>query len=134
MLGKAKFATLMPIKNMNRAIRFYTKSLGGKLQERATGAMKNDWASVKVAGEQIWLITPSKREKRTVAYSTFVVSDIKRTVKALTKSGVKFDKAEDMGPGTRIEGPIAYAPWGASAFFQDSEGNLLMVWQNFPPM
>jgi predicted enzyme related to lactoylglutathione lyase len=133
MLGKAKFATLMPIKNMNRAIRFYTKSLGGKLQERATGAMKNDWASVKVAGEQIWLITPAKREKRTVAYSSFLVRDIKRTVKALTKSGVKFDPAERM-EGSKSEGPIAWMPWGGSAFFKDSEGNLLMLWQNIPPM
>jgi predicted enzyme related to lactoylglutathione lyase len=134
MLARSKFATLMPIRNMNRAIRFYTKSLGGKLQERASGAMRNDWASVRVAGESIWLITPSKREKRTVAYTAFLVRNIKPIVRGLQRRGVKFEKAERATPQTKIDGPIATEPWGSSAFFKDSEGNLLMLWQNNPPM
>ena len=134
MLARAKFATLMPIKKMNRAIKFYTKQLGGRLMYRASGAMKDDFASVKVAGTEIWLITPSKREKRTVSYSAFQVKDIKRVVKGLQKNGVKFDKAERMGADSKVDGPIAWEPWGASAFFSDPEGNLLMLWQNIPPM
>jgi hypothetical protein len=39
-----------------------------------------------------------------------------------------------MSKETKVEGPIAYESFGASAFFKDSEGNLLMVWQNNPPM
>jgi len=76
------------------------------------------------------LIRPEKREKRDLAYSTFIVKDIKAEVGILKKRGVRFLRAEKMVPESRIEGPISYGPYGASAFVRDSEGNLLMLWQN----
>ena len=36
-----------------------------------------------------------------------------------------------MNHHTKVDGPIAYEEFGASAFFKDSEGNLLMLWQGF---
>jgi predicted enzyme related to lactoylglutathione lyase len=119
---------------MNRAIKFYTKKIGGKLQERGPGQMRNFWASVKLANSEIWLIAPQGREKRTLAYSTFLVKNIKGFVKGLQRKGVKFRRAERMGPESKVVGPIAFEPFGASAFFKDSEGNLLMVWQSNPRM
>ncbi len=80
MLSKAAFATSVPIRNMDRAIRFYTRTLGGSLNMRAQGEMKNYWASVNVGKEEFWLVKPEKREKRDLAYSTFIVKDIKKTV------------------------------------------------------
>lgn len=129
MLAKSQLVTLVPIRNMDRAVKFYTKTLGGKLLMRATGEMRDGWASVKVGGDELWLIVPSKRERRSAAYSTFVVKDIRKVVKGLLRRRVKFDAAERM-PGSKAEGPIAVAPWGSSAFFHDTEGNLLMLWQN----
>lgn len=122
--------TLVPIRNMKRALSFYTKVLGAKVGMRAPGDMKDHWASIRLGGSELWLITPAKWEKRTVAYSTFVVKDIRKVVKGLLKAKVKFDPAEDLGEEATTEGPIAFAPWGASAFFRDSEGNYLMLWQN----
>ncbi|MCI4337135.1 MAG: VOC family protein [Thermoplasmata archaeon] len=126
--------TLIPIKNMNRAIKFYTKVLGGKLGYRGQGPMKDFWASGTVAGAEVWFVNPGVREKRKLSYQTFVVKDIKQYVAALKARGVKFEKAEKMSKETKIEGPIAWDNFGASAFFKDTEGNLLMTWQNFPPM
>ena len=130
MLSKTDFATFVPIRNMNRAVKFYTKTLGGSLNMRAKGELKNDWASVNIGKEEFWLIRPEKREKRDLAYSTFIVKDIKETVGRLKKKGVKFLRAEKMGPESRIEGAISYGPYGAGAFLKDSEGNLLMLWEN----
>jgi len=130
MLSKASFATLIPIKNMNRAVKFYTKSLGGSLNMRATGDMRNYWASVNVGKSEFWLIRPEKREKRDLAYSTFIVKDIKKMVAVLKKKRVRFVPGEKMGPDSRVEGPIVYSPYGAEAMFKDSEGNLFMLWQN----
>lgn len=96
--------------------------------------MKDGFASVKIGGQEIWLITPSKREKRTLAYTMFLVKNIRSEVKLLQAKGVKFDRAQKMGAESRIEGPIAFESFGAGAFFKDSEGNLLGLWQNFPPM
>lgn len=134
MASKARLVTLMPIRDMDRAIKFYAKALGGELLYRGEGDMKDSWASVKVAGQEVWLVTPSKREKRELAYSTFLVRNIKTFVAELTKNGVKFEKPERASKETRVEGPIAFEPFGAMCLFKDSEGNLLMAWQNNPPM
>jgi predicted enzyme related to lactoylglutathione lyase len=134
MFSGARLVTLMPISNMNRAIKFYTKALGAKVRFRGQGEMKNFWAWVKVGSNDIWLTAPQKREKRTLAYSTFLVKNIKTTVKELQRKGVKFERAEKMGPDSKIIGPITYESFGASAFFKDSERNLLMIWQNVPAM
>ena len=130
MLSKSDFATLVPIKNMDRAVKFYTRTLGGSLNMRAKGEMKNYWASVNVGKSEFWLIKPEKREKRELAYSTFIVKDIKKTVEGLRRKGVRFLPAERMGPDTTTDGPISYSPYGAGAFLKDSEGNLLGLWQN----
>jgi predicted enzyme related to lactoylglutathione lyase len=130
MLSKADFATLIPIRNMDRALKFYTKTLGGSLNMRAPGDMRNSWASVNLGKAEFWLVRPEKHEKRDLAYSTFVVKDIKKTVGGLKKKRVKFLPAERMGAESKIDGPISYSPYGAGAILKDSEGNLLMLWQN----
>jgi predicted enzyme related to lactoylglutathione lyase len=130
MLSKAGHASLIPIKNLDRALKFYTDTLGGKLKDRGEGEMKDSWASVTINKSELWLIKPQKREKMELAYNVFMVDDIKKTVSGLTKSGAKFLPGEEMGPGTKVDGPITTMPWGAkSAFLKDSEGNLLMLWE-----
>ncbi len=132
--GTSRLVTLLPIRNMNRALRFYTKALGARLLARGRGEMRDSWASVRWADSEIWLIRPSAVEKRSLAYTALLVSNIKRTVGQLDRQGVKFQRAERSTPQTKVEGPIAFDSWGAAAFFKDTEGNLLMVWQNMPPM
>ena len=131
MLTKAGFATLTPVRNMDRAVKFYTKTLGGKLQSRAEGEMKEMWASVKIGKEEFWLIKPSSSQgkKPDLAFSTFIVKNIKAEVTDLKKRGARFEKAEKMDWTTKIDGPISYDPVGATAFLKDSEGNLLMLFQ-----
>jgi predicted enzyme related to lactoylglutathione lyase len=115
---------------MDRAVKFYTETLGGKVLMRDTGEMKDMWASIKLAGSEFWLITPDKQEKRELSYSVFAVKDITTAVRDLKAKGVKFSRAERMSKETKVEGPIARdAGMGASAFFKDSEGNLLMLFE-----
>jgi predicted enzyme related to lactoylglutathione lyase len=121
---------MIPIKNMDRAIKFYTKSLGGRLNMRAPGEMRNFWASVNVGKTEFWLIHPEKREKRNLAYSTFAVKDIRKTVAWLRKRRVRFLRGEKMAANDKVEGPITFGSYGAGAVFKDSEGNLFMLWQS----
>jgi len=125
-----KHATLIPVRNMDRAVKFYTATLGGKLLQRMEGDMKDFWASLSVSGSEFWLVSPEEREKRELAYSVFTVDDIKAAVAELKGKGVRFRRGEKMGETSRVEGPITYDPVGATAFFKDSEGNLLMLWQS----
>lgn len=134
MLSGARLVTLIPIRSMNRAIEFYTGSMGGKLLYRGQGEMKNFWASVKIGKDEIWLINPPKRDKRKLAYNLFMVKDIKKAVASLKKKRVKFERAEKSGPDSKAVGAILFESFGASAFFKDTEGNLLMLWQNSPAM
>jgi len=124
-----KHATLVPVRNMDRAVKFYTESLGGKLLHRMEGDMKDFWASVEVSGSEFWLVSPAEREKRELAYSVFMVDDIKGAVGKLKEKGVKFNRGEKTDKDSRVEGPITYDSAGAEAFFKDSEGNLLMLYQ-----
>jgi predicted enzyme related to lactoylglutathione lyase len=133
-LSSFGYATILPIKKMNRAIKFYTETLGGKVLYRGEEDMKDSWAAVRIGKADLWLVTPEKWEKRELSYSVFLVKDAKKTVRELQKSGVKFEPGEKMGKGSRVEGPITYVDGAASAFFKDTEGNLLMIWQNNPPM
>jgi predicted enzyme related to lactoylglutathione lyase len=133
-LANARGVTLIPIRNMNRALKFYTRALGGQLRYRGRGEMRDAWASVQVARQELWLIVPQTREPRKLAYSAFLVKNIKSAVRRLQRNRVKFERAEKMGPESRIEGPITFDSFGASAFFKDTEGNLFMLWQSFPPM
>ena len=134
MASGPQMVTLIPIVKMDRAIRFYTKTLGGKLVYRGEGPMKNFWASLKVGGADVWFVAPEAREKRKLSYQALLVKDIRKYVANLKRRGVKFEKAVRTNKDTKVEGSIAFEPFGASAFFKDTEGNLLMAWQNFPPM
>ncbi|HEV2389273.1 MAG TPA: VOC family protein [Nitrososphaerales archaeon] len=124
-----KHATLIPVRNMDRAVKFYTEGLGGKVLHRMEGDMKDFWASLEVSGSEFWLVSPEEREKRELAYSVFMVDDIKGVVAELKERGVKFSRGEKTDKESRVEGPITYDSAGAAAFFKDSEGNLLMLFQ-----
>ena len=131
MLTKAGFATITPVRDMDRAIKFYTKTLGGKLEMRATGDMKDIWASIRLGKQSFWLgPRDPKLKKLDFAFSTFIVKDIRAEVRSLKSRGARFLRAEKMNAATKVEGPIAFSEFGGSAFFNDSEGNLLMLWQN----
>jgi len=127
-----KHATLVPVRDMDRAVKFYTETLGGKLLHRMEGDMKDFWASVEVSGSDFWLVSPEEREKIALAYSVFMVDDIKGVVAKLKERGVKFRRGEKTDKDSRVEGAITYDSAGAVAFFKDSEGNLLMLYQGTP--
>lgn len=130
----AKLVSLIPIRKMDRALKFYTKALGAKLIFRGRGEMKNYWADLKVGNTEVWFVLAGKDGPRKLAYHNFVVKNITSYVRGLQQKGVKFEKAEKTPTSVRMDGPITWEPFGGSAFFKDSEGNLLMVWQNIPPM
>jgi len=129
MADQARLVTLIPVRKMGRAIEFYTKKLGAKVVMRGEGPMKDYWSALKVGGVDVWFTRADKTEKRKLAYQNFTVKNIQRYVAQLQKKGIKFEKAEKMSRETKVEGPIAFDTYGASAFFHDSEGNLLMVYQ-----
>ncbi len=95
--------------------------------------MKDMWVSVRMGRKEFWLIKPSDKEqgkKTDLAFSTFIVKNIKTEVANLKKKGAKFDAPETGEWTAKADDPIAYDPVGAAAFLKDSEGNLLMLFQS----
>jgi len=132
--ARARLVPLLPVRDMSRALRFYTKKLGAKVLMRAPGPMRNYWASIRIGQVEVWFVRPDQPEKRNLSYHTFLVRNVRSAVKGLQKKGVRFDRGQKTPATTKLEGPINWEPWGGSAYFRDTEGNLLMVWQNIPPM
>jgi catechol 2,3-dioxygenase-like lactoylglutathione lyase family enzyme len=127
-LEGASYATVLPVRKLDRALKFYTETLGAKLIVRPEGEMGKYFASVELGKTEFWLLTPSRRERRELAYSAFTVRDIKSVVNNLKERGVKFQRAEKTRTN-RVEGSIAYDEIAAVAFFKDTEGNLLLITQ-----
>jgi predicted enzyme related to lactoylglutathione lyase len=130
MLSKSTLATLVPIKNMDRAVKFYRDVLGATIEMRPEGEMGGSFASLRIGDAEFWLVKPEIKEKRSLAYYAFGVEDIRKTVAGLQKKGVRFKRAVKEDPNDKVDGPITFSEWGASAFFNDSEGNLQMLWQD----
>ena len=72
----------------------------------------------------LYEIAPTKAENTA---APFLVEDIEEEVNELKRKGIAFEEY-DM-PGLKIKGGIATVGQDASAWFKDSEGNILAVTQ-----
>ncbi|HEV8544815.1 MAG TPA: VOC family protein [Candidatus Limnocylindrales bacterium] len=130
-LANAPLNATLPAHDIERAKRWYEEKLG------VTPVMDLGVAGqLYTTGGTPWLIyqTPSAGTgKHTLA--GFVVDNIDQTISELRAKGVKFEDYAlgDQGPTT--ENGIARDPTGgASAWFTDSEGNILAITQLPPGM
>ena len=106
----------VPISDMNRAIQFYTKTLGLKLKFQ----MGNDWAEVEAPGLTIGLhpmmeMHGPKTGKSEALSIGFTVQKLETAMDALKKKGVSF------APKLVEEGPVRLA------FFTDPDGTPLYL-------
>ncbi len=124
-----RFLCLIPVKKLDRAISFYTEKLGGKLVSRGPGDMEEWSATISIGKDDFLLVTPEEIEKRELSYNMLIVKDIKETVSRLRARGVRFARGEKLTTSSKVDGPISFDTWGATAFFNDSEGNLLTLFQ-----
>ncbi len=103
--------------DLDRAIEFYTKTLGWEKTMDQPMGDGTRWVTVAPKGEKTMftLSTPERDESwKAGGFSGIVleVDDVHRTYGELTKRGVEFqDTPADM-------------PWGGWATFKDSEGNV----------
>lgn len=130
-LANAPLTATLPAHDIERAKSWYQEKLG------LTPAMDLGVAGqLYTTGSTSWMIyqTPSAGTgKHTLA--GFVVDNIDETMSELRAKGVKFEDYAlgDQGPTT--ENGVARDPsGGASAWFTDSEGNVLAITQLPPGM
>lgn len=104
----------IPVKDQDRALKFYTEKLGFELLVDAEMGPQR-WIELKIPGgeTQVVLFTPEGHEDRVGTFSNvvFMSDDIQKTFKELKAKGVKF------------KGELKEEPWGTYAILEDSEGN-----------
>jgi predicted enzyme related to lactoylglutathione lyase len=115
MISKVKFVSI-PVRDQDRAVEFYTKTLGFTLTTDQPFDGTQRWIELEIPGAEtsIVLYTPKGQEDRigTFANLAYVTEDIDTTYEELRAKGVEFT--------TRPE-RASWGKWWAA--FKDSEGN-----------
>jgi predicted enzyme related to lactoylglutathione lyase len=123
MLTKSPTTTMLPVSDMDRAVRFYSDTLG--LEERATTP---DGGHVFAAGsDAIGLLPAEAGAQSGHTVLSFEVTDIEAEIRDLEGRGVTF--ADYDTPGLKTVGHIADMGGERAAWFADSEGNILCIHQ-----
>jgi catechol 2,3-dioxygenase-like lactoylglutathione lyase family enzyme len=122
-LSQASFHAAIPCSDLDRAKRFYAEKLGLTPSRDTAGGAFYAGAN----GTQFLLFPSGGRASGTHTQMGFRVADAEAEVKALKDRGVEFEEYEF--PGFDKSTSIATTGPAHTAWFKDSEGNLLGVVQ-----
>ena len=124
MLQDGQVYAKLPASDMARARRFYVETLGFRPTWEGEGFAR----FVCAGGSSFLLFASSGRASGDHDQCGWVVEDIDAEVAELRRRGIALEEF----PGYRFEDGIRVDPAGRSAWFRDTEGNLLNVRSNTP--
>jgi predicted enzyme related to lactoylglutathione lyase len=114
----------IPVANLARARQFYEQKLGFKPAREEAGGVTYEFG-----GRTACFMYPTPNAGTSKASQAFwQVEDIEREVSELKARGVKFEEY-DM-PGLKTKNGIASAGGAKSAWFKDTEGNIMALIQS----
>lgn len=114
----------IPAANLDRARQFYEQKLGFKAAREIAGGVAYEFAN----GTACFMYpTPNAGTSR-ASQAFWQVEDVEKEVAELKARGVKFEEY-DM-PGLKTTNSIATAGGAKSAWFKDSEGNIMAIIQS----
>jgi predicted enzyme related to lactoylglutathione lyase len=124
MLQNSPMFAYIPAKDMARARRFYEQQLGFKPKREIEGGVAYEFAG----GTACFLYpTPNAGTSR-ASQAFWQVQDLEREVSELRGKGVVFEEYDY--PGLKTMNGIATAGGAKSAWFKDTEGNILAIIQS----
>jgi predicted enzyme related to lactoylglutathione lyase len=122
MLRAAPIRAYIPVSDLSRAKNFYEKTLGLAPKEAYAGGVIYECGGAEV------FMYPTKNAGTSKASQAFwQVEDVEAEVAELKARGVVFEEY-DM-PGIRMKNSIATGGGAKTAWFKDTEGNILAVSQ-----
>ena len=122
MLSSAPIRAYIPAGNVSRARKFYEDTLGLKPKEEfAHGVI------YECGGAEVFLYPTSNAGTSKASQAFWQVEDVEAEVAELKARGVTFEEY-DM-PGVTMENSIATGGGAKTAWFKDTEGNILAVSQ-----
>lgn len=125
MLGNARVGAILVATDIERAKKFYVDKLGLRVVE--TSAPSGDFAMFEAGdGTMLYLYLREGGSKAEHTVAGWVVDDIETAVAELRDKGVVFEQYDLPGLKTD-ERDIAESGPAKSAWFKDTEGNILAV-------
>jgi len=114
----------IPVSDINRARKFYEQKLGFKPRHEQAGGVVYEFGQHTAC---FMYPTPNAGTSR-ASQAFWQVDDVEREVAELKSRGVTFEEY-DM-PGLKTRNGIATAGGAKTAWFKDTEGNILALVQN----
>ena len=118
MIKAVKFISI-PTRDQDRALAFYTQSLGFAVATDQPFDEGQRWIELRIPGAdtRLVLFTPPGHESRVGEFAglSFECDDVQRTYEEMRGKGVEFAQ------------PPKTEHWGTSAIFKDSEGNQFVL-------
>jgi predicted enzyme related to lactoylglutathione lyase len=117
MIKSIKFGSI-PVRDQDRALRFYTEKLGFNIQtDQPMGDQR--WIELGIPGAEsgVVLFTPKEHETHigTFSHISFWCDNVERTYQELAQRGVEFG------------GPPQKMPWGTFVILKDPDGNSFVL-------
>lgn len=118
MIKRIKFLGI-PVRDQQRALRFYTEKLGFRILTDQEFSEQQRWIELSIPGADtgIVLFTPQGQEDRvgTFVNTSWEVDNVEKTYAELQAKGVEF------------AGPPQKQPWGMFVVMKDSEANQIVL-------
>ena len=126
-LFAAAVTTILPVRDLDRAKRFYVESLG----LTGEGARPDGQYLLRAGdGSRLALFRKPEGTKAEHTAISFAVDDLEAAIATLEQRGVAFHDYDL--PGFRTIGHICTQPGERCAWFSDTEGNVLCLHQDVP--
>lgn len=124
MLQKSPIYAYLPVTDLARARSFYEQKLGFRPKQEMPAGVIYEFAN----GTGCFMYpTPNAGTSR-ASQAFWQVDDVEREVAELKAKGVKFEEYDI--PGGRSQGGIVTAGGAKTAWFRDTEGNILAIVQD----
>jgi predicted enzyme related to lactoylglutathione lyase len=122
MLSTSPIRAYIPASDVTRARKFYEGSVGLVPKQEYSGGVIYD-----CGGSEVFLYPTPNAGTSKASQAFWQVSDVEAEVAELKSRGVKFEEY-DM-PGIQMKNSIATGGGAKTAWFKDTEGNILAVSQ-----
>jgi predicted enzyme related to lactoylglutathione lyase len=122
MLRAAPIRAYIPASDISRARKFYEKTLGLRPKEEFAGGVIYE-----CGGAEVFMYPTNNAGTSSASQAFWQVDDVEAEVADLKARGVKFEEYDL--PGGTMKNSIATGGGAKTAWFKDTEGNILAVSQ-----
>ena len=122
MLANAPIRAYIPVREVSRARNFYEKTVGLKPKQEYAGGVIYE-----CGGTEVFMYPTTNAGTSKASQAFWQVADVEAEVAELKARGVVFEEY-DM-PGVKTKNSIATGGGAKTAWFKDTEGNILAISQ-----